>query len=244
VERCDTPQKRGAAPEWGKRAPGGLIPPWRLTASGWCPCGWAHGPRSRPGPGGKMPTIVCEQGSCRRFLPRPWPAMRRPAGRCAVVGILPPGGGVVRCYAGAKGRAYGPVKQSYNGGRGDGVEGRAVQGTAPLAHGLYLWGDKQRPTRVGERHHGTSRLRTQRHVRKPWAFANARRYHGGMRWLAVGRSNFCWPHSRLHIKLAAQVTQRSPARAAGGADPQWSPRAWLRRSVLRGQRSSQDTTHQ
>jgi hypothetical protein len=52
-------------------------------------------------------------------------------------------------------------------------------------------------TSVVERHHGTSRWRHQRKVRKPLAFAKAMRYHRGMSWLAVGLSNGCHAHRSL-----------------------------------------------
>ena len=135
-----------------------------------------------------------------------------------------------------QGLAYGQVKKSYKGGRVEGVAVRAVHGKARLEQVLYLLGDKQLNTSVGERHNGTSRLRNQRKVRKTLAFSKARRYHGWMSWVSVGLYNFCRPHSSLKIKQADQVTQRSPAMAGGVTDHLWSTREWLLRPVLGGQR--------
>jgi hypothetical protein len=132
------------------------------------------------------------------------------------------------------------VKKCDTGGRVERVEGRAVYGTARLAHGLYLRGSTQSNTRGVERHHGTSRLRNQRQVRKTWAFSQAPRSHRWMSWLSVGRYNFCRPHSSLKIKETTQVRHRSPALAAGVTDPLWSTREWLLTPVLGRQRSSQD----
>ena len=135
-----------------------------------------------------------------------------------------------------QGLAYGRVKKSYKGGRVDGVAVRAVHGKARLEHVLSLLGYKQINTSVVERHHGTSRLRNQRKVRKTLAFSQARRYHGWMSWLSVGLDNFCRPHSSLKSQQADQVTHRSPAMVAGVTEHLWSTRAWLLRPVLGGQR--------
>jgi IS1 family transposase len=99
-----------------------------------------------------------------------------------------------------QGLAYGHVKKCYRGGRVDHVEVRAVHGKARLQHVLCLLGYTQINTSVVERHNGTSRLRNQRKVRKTLAFSKALRYHRWMRWLSVGLSNFCRPHSGLKIK--------------------------------------------
>jgi hypothetical protein len=128
------------------------------------------------------------------------------------------------------------VKKAYKGGRVDGVDVRVVQGTARLAHVLYLLGYKQINTSVVERHNGTNRLWNQRKVRKTLAFSKARRYHGWMSGLSVGLYNFCRPHSRVKINQADQVAQRSPALAAGVTDHLWSTREWVLRPVLGGQR--------
>ena len=135
-----------------------------------------------------------------------------------------------------QGLAYGQVQKSSKGGRVDGVAGRAVHGKARLEHVLYLLGYTQINTRVVERHHGTSRLRNQRKVRKTLAFSQARRYHRWMSWLSVGLDKFCRPHSSLKIHQADQVTHRSPAMAAGVTAHLWSTHAWLLRPVLGGQR--------
>ncbi|HEY5864844.1 MAG TPA: hypothetical protein VI542_04715 [Candidatus Tectomicrobia bacterium] len=133
-----------------------------------------------------------------------------------------------------QGLAYGQGKKSSKGSRMDGVEGRAVHGKARLKHVLYLLGSKQINTSVGERPNGTSRLRTQRKVRKTLAFSKARRYHRWRSWLSVGLDNFCRPHSSLKINQADQVTHRSPAMAAGVTDHLWSTREWLLQPVLGG----------
>jgi IS1 family transposase len=134
-----------------------------------------------------------------------------------------------------QGLAYGQVKKRYKGNRVEGVEVRVVYGKARLQHVLYLLGYKQINTSVVERHNGTSRLRNQRKVRKTLAFSKASRYHRWMSWLSVGLYNFCRPHSSLKIKQESQITQRSPAMAAGLTDHMWSTRAWLLRPVLGGQ---------
>jgi IS1 family transposase len=85
-----------------------------------------------------------------------------------------------------QGLAYGQVKKRYTGNRVAGVEVRAVQGKARLAHGFSLLGYTQINTRVVERHNGTSRLRNQRKVRKTLAFSKAQRSHRWMSWLSVG----------------------------------------------------------
>ena len=135
-----------------------------------------------------------------------------------------------------QGLAYGQVKKSDQGGRVEGVEVRAVHGKARLEHRLYLLGYKQITTSVGERHNGTSRLRTQRKVRKTLAFSQARRYHRWMSWLSVGLYNFCRSHRSLKINQADQMTHRSPAMAADVTDHLWSTREWLLRPVFGGQR--------
>jgi hypothetical protein len=133
-----------------------------------------------------------------------------------------------------QGLAYGQGQQSDKGGRGNGVAGRAVHGTAHLAPVRYLLGYQQINTRVVERHNGPSRLRNQRKVRKTLAVSTARRYHGWRRWRSVGLSHFCRPHRRLTLNKADQVTHRRPAMAAGVTDYLWSTRAWLLRPVLGG----------
>lgn len=112
---------------------------------------------------------------------------------------------------------------------------RAVHGKARLAHVLYLLGYKQINTSVVERHNGTSLLRNQRKVRKTLAFSKVARYHRWMRWLSVGRYNFCRPHSSLQLKQVTHITHRSPTLTAGLTDRMWSTRAWLRQPVLGGQ---------
>jgi IS1 family transposase len=135
-----------------------------------------------------------------------------------------------------QGLAYGQVKKVYKGGRVDRVEVRAVQGKARLEHVLYLLGYKQINTSVVERHHGTSRLRNQRQVRKTLAFSKAYRYHRWMSWLSVGRYNFCRAHHSLRSKEADRVSHRSPAMAAGLTDHIWTIREWLLKPALGGQR--------
>jgi len=76
-----------------------------------------------------------------------------------------------------QGLAYGQVKK-HDKGRGiERVDVRVVHGKARLKHVLYLLGYKVINTSVVERHHGTSRLRNQRKVRKTLAFSKATRYH-------------------------------------------------------------------
>jgi IS1 family transposase len=135
-----------------------------------------------------------------------------------------------------QGLADGQVKKCYTGNRVERGEVNVVHGNARLAHVRYLLGYKQMNTSVVERHHGTSRLRNQRKVRKTWAFSKANRYHRWMSWLSVGLDNFCRPHSSLKSRQETQVTHRSPAMAAGLADYIWSTREWLLRPVLGGQR--------
>jgi hypothetical protein len=134
-----------------------------------------------------------------------------------------------------QGLAYGQVKKRYKGNRVAGVEGRVVHGKARLQHGLYLLGSTQIHTSVVERHHGTSRLRNPRKVRKTLAFSKAHRYHRWMSWLSVGLDNFCRPHSSLKIKQERHLTHRSLAMAAGRTDPMWSTREWLLQPALGGQ---------
>jgi hypothetical protein len=105
-------KSKNAAPftPWVQRVPGGLIPPWPLTARWWCP-GWgAHGPRSRPWLWGTMPPLVFAPGTCRRGSLMPLPAPSQPSGRCSAIGPLPKGGGVVRGGAGAQGWPRGKGK--------------------------------------------------------------------------------------------------------------------------------------
>jgi hypothetical protein len=109
-----------------------------------------------------------------------------------------------------------------------------VPGKARLQHVLYLLGYNVINTSVGERHNGTSRLRTQRKVRKTLAFAKATRYHRWMRWLAVGWYNFCHAHRSLQIQSEGPVSHQTPAMAAPLADHIWSTREWLRCPVLGG----------
>jgi hypothetical protein len=128
------------------------------------------------------------------------------------------------------------VKKRDPGNRGAGGEVRAVHGKARLAHVRYLLGYTQSNTRVVARDNGPRRLRNQRKVRKTLACSKAQRYHRGMRWLAVGRDNFCRPHSSWQVKQARQVTHRRPAMAAGLTDHLWSTREWVLRPVLGAQR--------
>jgi len=114
------------------------------------------------------------------------------------------------------------------------VDVRVVHGKARLQHVLYLLGDKVVKTSAVERHNGTSRLRTQRKVRKTLAFAKATRYHRWMRWLAVGLYNVCHAHRSLKIQHEAQVAHRSPAMAAKLADHIWTTGEWLLCPVLGG----------
>jgi hypothetical protein len=116
-------------------------------------------------------------------------------------------------------------------------------GKARLEPVLYLLGYKPIHTRVGERHHGTNRLRNQRQVRTTVACSQARRSHGWMSGRSVGLYNCCRPHRSLKITQADQVAQRSPALAAGVTAHLWATRAWVLRPVLGGQRSSQDITY-
>lgn len=123
-----------------------------------------------------------------------------------------------------QGLAYGQVKKVYKRGRVDRIEVRVVHGKARLKHILYLLGYKQINTSVVERHHGTSRLRNQRQVRKTLAFSKACRDHRWMSWLSVGLYNFYRPHGSLRIKESDQAIPRSPAMAAGLTDRIWSIR--------------------
>jgi len=131
-----------------------------------------------------------------------------------------------------QGLAYGQVKKHYKGRGVERVEVRVVHGKARLKHVLYLPGYNVINTSVVERHHGTSRLRNQRKVRKTLAFSKATRYHRWMSWLAVGLYNFCHAHSSLQIKHEGQVAHRSPAMAAKLTDHIWSIREWLLCPVL------------
>jgi IS1 family transposase len=133
-----------------------------------------------------------------------------------------------------QGLAYGHVQKTSKGGRVDGVAVRAVHGITRLKHVLSLVGYTQLTTSGVERHQGTSRLRSQRKVRKTLACSKARRSHRWMSWLAVGLSNFCRPHSRVTSKQADQGTHRSPAMAAGVTDHLWSTREWLWQPILGG----------
>ena len=113
-----------------------------------------------------------------------------------------------------QGLAYGHVQKISKGHRIGRVEVRAVSGKARLQQVLSLLGSTVMNTSVVERHHGTSRLRHQRTVRKTVAFSKATRSHRWMSWLAVGLDNFCRAHSSLNIKQETQVLHRSPAMAA------------------------------
>jgi hypothetical protein len=89
------------------------------------------------------------------------------------------------------------VKKHYKGRGIKRMEIYALYGKARLKHVLALLGYKQINTSVVERHHGTSRLRNQRKVRKTLAFSKVPRYHRGMSWLSVGLYNFCRGHGSL-----------------------------------------------
>jgi hypothetical protein len=128
--------------------------------------------------------------------------------------------------------AYGQVQKQYKGRGSERVEVRVVHGQARLKHVLYRLGYKVMTTRAVARQHGTSRVRTQRKVRKTLAFSKATRYHCGMSWLAVGLYNFCHAHRSLQIQREAQVRHQSPAMAAKLTDPIWSPWEWLLGPVL------------
>ena len=131
-----------------------------------------------------------------------------------------------------QGFASGQVKKQEKGRGIERVEVRALYGKARLKHVLSLLGYKVVKTSVVERHNGTSRLRTQRKVRKTLAFSKATRYHRWMRWLAVGLYNVCHAHRSLRIKHEGQVAHRSPAMAAKLTDHIWSTREWLLCPVL------------
>src|SRR5215471_13236155 len=101
------------------------------------------------------------------------------------------------------------------------VDVRGVQGTARLTHVLYRLGYTVMHTRGVERHHGTSRLRQQRKVRKTLAVAKALRSHRWRSGLAVGLDNVCRAHSSVKRKHEASVSHQSPAMAAKLADHIW-----------------------
>jgi hypothetical protein len=128
--------------------------------------------------------------------------------------------------------AYGQVTKHYQGRGIERVDVRVVHGKARLKQVLYLLGYKVINTSGVERHHGTSRLRNQRKVRKTLAFSKATRYHRWMSWVAAGLYNFCHAHRSLKIQSAAQVVHRSPAMAAKLADHIWSTGEWLLCPVL------------
>jgi hypothetical protein len=148
----------------------------------------------------------------------------------------PPGRGRRPVRRWRQGVASGQVKTRSKGSRVEGVEVRAVPGKARLQHVLSRLGYAPINTSGVERHNGTSRLRNQRKVRKTLAFSKAPRYHRWMRWLSVGLSNVCRPHSSLRDQQARHVMHRSPAMAAGLTDHLWSTREWLLQPALRGQR--------
>src|SRR5688500_13062608 len=85
-----------------------------------------------------------------------------------------------------------------------------------------------------ERHNGTSRLHTQRKVRKTLAFSKSHLYHGWMSWLSAVQYNFCRAHGGLRIKDESGMHHRTPAMASGLTDRIWSTRDWLLSPVLGG----------
>ena len=114
-------------------------------------------------------SAICE--ACGRRYPAPPSA----TGRSRPPGVRWPQG-----WADGQGKKH-------EQGRGiERVEGRGVHGTARRTHVLSLLGSKVIKTRVGERHHGTSRLHHQRKARKTLALSTAMRSHRGMRGRAVG----------------------------------------------------------
>ena len=170
-------------------------------------------------PSCKRPGAVSVPGICPRFSLMPMRAMRLPSWRpLGIVTLFPASvrkaGLPAPSSAGHKGWPMGRGKSTIRGGGSNGVEVRALYGTARLKHILTLLGYKHINTSGVERHNGTSRLRNQRKVRKTLAFSNAPRYHRWMSWLSVGLYNFCRGHSRLKSIQATQVQQRSPAMAA------------------------------
>ncbi len=135
-----------------------------------------------------------------------------------------------------QGLAYGQVKKQYKGRGIERVEVRLLSGKARLKHVLALLGYQQINTSVIERHHGTSRLRNQRKVRKTLAFSKVPRYHRWMRWLSVGLYNFCRGHGSLKSIQGTPAQHRSPAMAARLTDHIWTVREWLLCPVLGEQR--------
>lgn len=134
-----------------------------------------------------------------------------------------------------QGLAYGQVIKSAKGHVSDGIHLKVIRGKAQLQHVLSFLGYQKINTSSVERHHGTSRLRNQRKVRKTLAFSKSSLYHGWMSWLSVVQYNFCRAHGSLKMKATRGVEHRSPAMASGLTDRIWSTRDWLLSPVLGGQ---------
>jgi IS1 transposase len=79
-----------------------------------------------------------------------------------------------------------------------------------------------------ERHNGTDRNRNARKVRKTYCFSKDWEVHEAVTYFTLYSYNFCWPVRTLRQKVGPKrYRQRTPAMAAGLADPVWSLREWL-----------------
>jgi hypothetical protein len=79
-----------------------------------------------------------------------------------------------------------------------------------------------------ERHHGTDRHRNGRKIRKTLGFSKDWQLPNAVTSCTMDSYNFCWPVRTLRSRGAeGQWEQRTPAMAAGLADPVWSLTEWL-----------------
>jgi IS1 family transposase len=162
------------------------------------------------------PQAILEAFGNRYPVPRRGAKGRRPKPR-------------LRC---PRGLVYAQVKKVYRGKRVERVEIRPIFGKVKLAASLKKLGFKQVNTSAIERHHGTSRQRDRRKVRKSLAFSKESRYHHWMSWLSTTLHNFCRKHGGLKLGKDGAVQHRSPAVAAELTDHIWSVREWLLCPIL------------
>jgi hypothetical protein len=115
----------------------------------------------------------------------------------------------------------------------EGMHLRVLHGQAERLRTVALLGDEKINTRSVARHKGTSRVPTQRQVRKTLAFATSHVSRGSMSWFSVVPYNFCRAHGSLRMKDERGCHPRTPAMASGLTRRIWATREWLL-SPMRG----------
>ena len=118
---------------------------------------------------------------------------------------------------------YAQIVKHRQGGRVQQVEIRPIFGQGKLAQVVADLGWTQANTSALERFHRTDRMRNGRKTRKTLGFSRRTDRHDALSWISAVRYNFHHPHRSLRPRTEeGRWQQRSPAMAAGIADPLYS----------------------